>query len=169
MEVRRTPIAPTDLEHVFWGLSHPDVVRYYGVRFDTLDATREQMAWYERLEREGTGRWWALRVQDGTFCGAIGLNGLSGSEMEVGFWLLPEFQRRGIVASILPDILRDAGEIFGVRSVIAFVEEEHASSAKVLERVGFRCAHVQPNAEIKDGYPITLLTYRYLIPAPDGR
>ena len=28
-------ISPGDQEHVFRGLSHPDVVRYYGVRFDS--------------------------------------------------------------------------------------------------------------------------------------
>lgn len=164
MKVRRTPIFPADIEHVFRGLSHPDVVRYYGVRFDSLVATRAQMDWYATLEREGTGRWWALRSENDNFCGAIGLNGLSGNEIEVGFWLLPEFQRQGLISTVLPDVLRDAVDLFGVRSVVAFVEEDHTSSAKVLERAGFRCVCVEPNAEIKDGRPITLRTYAYSAP-----
>lgn len=165
MEVRRTPIVPTDLEDIFRGLSHPEVVRYYGVRFDTLEATREQMAWYESLEREGTGRWWALRTQDEVFCGAIGLNNRAGDDIEIGFWLLPEYQRKGLIAKHLPEVLKDAKEEFGLRTVTAWVEEENTSSAKVVERAGFECVLVQPNAEIKDGRPITLWKYQYTLTA----
>ncbi len=38
-----------DLENVFAGLSHPEVTQYYGVRFDSLEATKEQMDWFKDL------------------------------------------------------------------------------------------------------------------------
>jgi ribosomal-protein-alanine N-acetyltransferase len=33
----------SDLENVFKGLSHPEIIKYYGISFDTIDATKEQM------------------------------------------------------------------------------------------------------------------------------
>lgn len=36
----------SDIENVFKGLSHPDIIKYYGVSFDTLEATKEQMAFF---------------------------------------------------------------------------------------------------------------------------
>ena len=32
----------TELENVFKGLSHPEIIRYYGVSYKTLEATKEQ-------------------------------------------------------------------------------------------------------------------------------
>ena len=37
------PITPADITHIHRGLSHPEVIRYYAVRFMTLEATQEQM------------------------------------------------------------------------------------------------------------------------------
>ncbi len=41
----------TDLENVFIGLSHPEIIKYYGISFDTLEATKEQMTWFADLEK----------------------------------------------------------------------------------------------------------------------
>ena len=32
----------TDLENVFKGLSHPEIIKYYGVSYQTLEATKAQ-------------------------------------------------------------------------------------------------------------------------------
>jgi ribosomal-protein-alanine N-acetyltransferase len=62
---------PGDLEHVYRGLSDPDVVRYYGVHFDTLEASEEQLSWFSDLESSGKGLWWAICAKaDNTFLGA---------------------------------------------------------------------------------------------------
>ena len=34
----------SDLEVVFKGLSHPDIIKYYGISYDSLEATLEQTA-----------------------------------------------------------------------------------------------------------------------------
>ena len=54
------PIVATDIEQVFQGLSHLDVIKYYGVSFLTLEATKEQMKWFADLEENETGQWWAV-------------------------------------------------------------------------------------------------------------
>jgi len=65
--------------------------RYYDVHFPTLEATKEQMAWYETLKKEGTGLWWG--IYDNTneqFYGAGGYCALEKEHQkaEIGLWLL---------------------------------------------------------------------------------
>ena len=50
----------SDLSKVFQGLSNKQVIRYYGVSYSTLEATEEQMDWFESLWNSGTGIWWAI-------------------------------------------------------------------------------------------------------------
>lgn len=72
------PFVDGDREHVFKGLSDPAVTRYYGVNYDSLEATQAQMDFFAELERNGTGIWWAIGSPDGqAFYGAGGLNNLS--------------------------------------------------------------------------------------------
>ena len=49
-----------DIENVFKGLSHTDVIKHYGISFDSLEATKEQMTWFADLEKDGTGMWFAV-------------------------------------------------------------------------------------------------------------
>lgn len=37
---------PDDIQYVFNGLSNPDVIKYYGINFNSLEATAEQMEWF---------------------------------------------------------------------------------------------------------------------------
>ena len=39
----------SDLEGVFKGLSHPNIIKYYGISYDSLEATKEQMNWFTDL------------------------------------------------------------------------------------------------------------------------
>ena len=97
----------TDLENVYKGLSHPDVIKYYGISFDTLEATKEQIKWFQQLEENETGIWWAICAkEDLTFLGAGGLNDLEkeNRKAEIGFWLLPENWGKGIMKEVMPVI-----------------------------------------------------------------
>jgi len=70
-------IQESDLENVFKGLSHPDIIKNYGISFNSLEATKEQMSWFADLEKNNTGIWWAVcALKDDKFIGAIGLNDL---------------------------------------------------------------------------------------------
>lgn len=48
-------IKPEDQSFIFEGLSYPEVIPFYGVRYDSLEATDAQMKWYEQLVNVGTG------------------------------------------------------------------------------------------------------------------
>lgn len=44
-------IVENDLENVFKGLSHPDIIKYYGVNYQSLEATKEQMTFLQTLKK----------------------------------------------------------------------------------------------------------------------
>lgn len=43
--------ANSDLENIFKGLSHPEIIKFYGVSFKTLEATKEQMVFLLTLKK----------------------------------------------------------------------------------------------------------------------
>ena len=53
-------IMSEDQAFIFEGLSHPEVIPYYGVQYKTFDDTKAQMNYYDGLWREKTGIWWKI-------------------------------------------------------------------------------------------------------------
>jgi ribosomal-protein-alanine N-acetyltransferase len=39
-------IGESDLVNIYKGLSHSEVIKHYGISFETLEATKEQMNWF---------------------------------------------------------------------------------------------------------------------------
>lgn len=153
------PFGPGDLENVFAGLSHPEVIRHYGVSFATLEATQEQMDWYASIEREGNGQWRAICAkEDGAFLGAIGLNNIVQQHRrgEIGFWLMPEHQGKGYISEALPVIIEHGFSALGLHRITAEVETDNAASAKVLVKGGFVHEGTLRECEWKDGRTISL-------------
>lgn len=48
-------IVESDLQNIYNGLSNPLVIKHYGVSYDSLEDTKEQMVWYEKPAQF----WWA--------------------------------------------------------------------------------------------------------------
>ena len=48
-------ITNSDLHNIYIGLSHPEVIPYYGVSYDSIEATKSQLQWYQQLETDDTG------------------------------------------------------------------------------------------------------------------
>ena len=98
-------IVASDIDNIFKGLSHPDIIKYYGVNFQTLEATKEQMKFYTDLEKNETGIWFAICSLDNKiFYGTGGLNSLNKEhkKAEIGFWLLKNFWGQGIMTEAMP-------------------------------------------------------------------
>lgn len=151
-----------DLAFVFEGLSHPDVIRYYGVRYARLEETNEQLIWFGELQKNETGIWWVICDQESLFClGAIGLNDLSKTDQkaEIGFWLLPEHWGKGIIKEVANPICNYAFEKLGLRKIEAMVETENENSRKVLQKLDFDYHKTMENCEIKNDKLISLAIY----------
>lgn len=155
----------SDLENVFNGLSHPDIIKYYGISFDSIEATKEQMQWFSDLEKNETGIWWAICSKtDGEFLGAGGLNDLNkeNKKAEIGFWLLPENWEKGLMTEVIPVISDYAFNSLGLNRIEGFVETENTNCKKALEKLKYNFEETMKDCEIKKGKPISLDIYSKL-------
>jgi len=159
------PIRDADIIHVFNGLSHPDVIRYYGVSFFSLEETKVQMEWFAAIEKEQTGRWWAIcDHQDEHFYGAIGLNDIHPKHhrAEIGYWLLPEYWGKGYVPEAAEGVCRYGFMEMQLHRIYAYVEPENLGSTKVLQKLQFDYEGTLKECELKNGKWIDLEIYSLL-------
>ena len=151
-----------DLENVYTGLSHPDVIKYYGVHYTSREDTQKQLRWFAELERNGTGIWWAVCSPDNQlFFGAAGLNDLheKNRKAEIGFWLLPQFWGRGIIEEVVPFVVEYGFNKLGLHRIEALVETENVNCKKVMDKLDFVQEGTMKECEIKNGRWISLDIY----------
>jgi [ribosomal protein S5]-alanine N-acetyltransferase len=151
-----------DLDNVFLGLSHPDVTKYYGVRYESREATKMQLSWFDELERSGTGIWWAVCSPDNQlFFGAGGLNGLSKEhkKAEIGFWMLPGFWGKGIMREAFPFIVDYGFNTLGLHRIEGLVETENVNCKRSMDKLDFVHEGTMMECEIKNGKWISLDIY----------
>lgn len=159
------PIVQADHGHIFAGLSHPEVIKFYGVNFSTLEETQAQMDWYANLQEKETGCWWAICDREtGTFLGAGGLNDLSKTHLkaEIGFWLLPQYWGKGFMTEAFPLILDHAFNGLNLHRIEGFVETGNHNCKRALDKVGFIKEGTMRDCEMKDGALISIDIYSRL-------
>jgi len=152
----------SDLENVFLGLSNPEVIKYYGVHFNTLEDTQKQIQWFADLEKDGTGIWWAVCSSDNSiFYGAVGLYYLNSElkKAELGFWLLPEFWGKGIITESVLLAIDYGFKKMLLKRIEAEVETENSMSKRVMEKLQFVYRQTKKDCEIKNGKYISLDVY----------
>ena len=155
-----------DIENVFKGLSHPEVIKHYGVSYHSLEATKAQLTWFSNLEKSGSGIWWAIcSKKDGTFVGAGGLHDISheNKKVEIGFWLLPENWGKGIMSETMPLIFNYAFNTIGLHRIEGFVDSRNTKCKKAVTKLGFKLEGTMVDCEIKNGQFISLDIYAKLM------
>ncbi|MGB8193767.1 MAG: GNAT family protein [Chitinophagaceae bacterium] len=162
---RLRQILPQDLEFIFHGLSHPQVIPFYGVRYETPEATVAQMNWYDELWRDRTGIWWIVMDEAQQPLGACGFNYYhpQHEKIELGFWLLPEHWSKGIMKEVLPVIIAYIFSSWKVHRIEALVETGNLSSSGLLIKLGFKQEGILRESEIKEGKRISLVMFSKLI------
>lgn len=154
-----------DLQNVFYGLSHPDVIRYYGVSYNSLEAAKHQLTFFSELERNGTGIWWAVCDKTNTnFYGACGINNWirEHRKAELGFWLLPEQWGKGIITEAVPLVCNYCFNTLGLHRLEAIIETENRNSKKVMRKLQFTHEGTMRDCEVKNGNLISLDIYSRL-------
>jgi ribosomal-protein-alanine N-acetyltransferase len=155
-------IFPKDQQFIFQGLSHPDVIPFYGVRYDSFEATKKQMEWYEKSYNDGTGGPWKIVDKNtGEKIGVVAyyFHKPEHKKAEVGFWIFPQYWNKGIVTEVLKVVIEYCQQQKDIHRLEAFVEEGNVASIKVLEKVGFVCEGMMKDCEIKNGKFISLRIY----------
>lgn len=149
----------SDIDKVYEGLSHPDVIKYYGVSYSSLEHTKIQMKWFQDLESAKLGKWFAITDRESKiFMGAIGLSAWDHDhdKAELGFWLLPEFWKKGIVSEALEAIVQYAKEVMKLHRIEAEVETENDASLRTLLKSGFELEGIKRESEFKNGRYISM-------------
>lgn len=157
-------IRPGDIEQVYAGLSHPQVIAHYGVFYPSLAATHEQMQWYEQLLSDQAGIWWGLADDSDVLIGACGFNDWNHQHqrIEMGYWLLPHHWQRGLMQQALPHILRHALTNMGVHRIHLDIEPENVASWRLAEKLGFSFEGTLRDVEYKGGRYLSLHQYSLL-------
>jgi ribosomal-protein-alanine N-acetyltransferase len=159
-------IGPADKLRVFEGLSHPEVIRYYGVSYRTLEETQAQLDWYDYLLASETGIWWGIcfTSDPGRLIGACGFNEWvqMHNRAETGYWLLPGYWGQGLMRECLSAILGFAFANMRMHRIVAVVEPLNHQSALLVQKLGFRHEGTHRQCEIKNGAYIDLDYYALL-------
>jgi ribosomal-protein-alanine N-acetyltransferase len=151
-----------DQQFIFEGLSHPDVIPFYGVRYDSYDATKKQMEWYEKSYNNGTGGPWKIVGKvTGEKIGVVAyyFHNPEHKKAEVGFWIFPQYWNQGIATEVLRAVIEYCQQKKDIHRLEAFVEVGNVASTRVLEKLGFVCEGTMKDCEIKDGKFISLPVY----------
>ncbi|PKQ46855.1 GNAT family N-acetyltransferase [Confluentibacter flavum] len=154
-------ITESDLENIYYGLSNPDVIKHYGISYDSLEATNEQMTWFSDSKQF----WWAIcSIDNGTFYGACGLNNLSieHRKAEIGLWLLPDFWGQGIMTEAMPLICSYGFEQLELHRIEGFVESDNQNCKKAMAKLDFQHEGTMKDSEIKNGRFISIDIYAKL-------
>jgi ribosomal-protein-alanine N-acetyltransferase len=158
-------ITAADQPFIFEGLSHPQVIPFYGVRYYNLKATKAQMEFYESIWKEKTGCWWKIVSREsGKPVGACGMNFYQPvhEKAEIGYWLLPKYWKKGIMPEVLPVMLKHLFETWKLYRIEAVIEQGNTASCKLSEKLGFTLEGKLRDAEIKNGKRVNLLLYSLL-------
>ena len=158
-------ILPEDQSFIFEGLSHPQVIPYYGVQYRTLEETREQMVYYHQLWLSGRGMWWKLVDKNtGQKVGAAGFNDYNTQHQkcEVGYWLLPQYWGTGLATEALRSVVEFLFKEKKAHRIEALIEQANAGSCRVMERIGFIREGLLRDYEQKNSRYISLYIYSLL-------
>jgi ribosomal-protein-alanine N-acetyltransferase len=153
-------IVADDLKFVYEGLSHADVIKYYGISFNSIEGTKEQMEWFANQEEQNIGKWFAVVDKDsGEFYGAGGVNDINDGVGEIGFWLFPKYWGRGIMQVAMPKIVEFTFKNFSIDKIEGLVETDNLNCKKAMKKQAFIFDKTLLNCEEKNGKLISLDVY----------
>jgi ribosomal-protein-alanine N-acetyltransferase len=155
-------VLPEDQQFIFEGLSHPDIIQFYGVRYKTFEDTKKQMAWYEKSYNEGAGGPWKIVDKiSGEKIGVVAYYKFDPQhrKAEVGFWIFPQYWNKGIATETLKAVIEYCQKQKGIHRLEAFVEDGNLASSRVLEKLGFAHEGKFRECEMKNGRFIDLNVY----------
>ncbi len=155
-------VLPADQQFLFEGLSDPVETPYYGVYYQSFEATKTQLDWYEKNYSDGSGIHW--KIVEKNSAKSVGVISVyyykpEHKKAEAGFWLLPQFRNKGITSEVLKPVIQYWQQEKELHRLEAFVEEENTASSKLLEKAGFVYEGTMKDCEIKFGKYISLRIY----------
>ena len=164
--LRLRRISMADHPTLFKAMSDPRVIQFYGSSYQTPEETRSLMDWFEFNFDHGLGLWWAICLQDAPtrMIGACGIHDWDQQHhaAELGFWLLPEYWKQGLMRECLQTLLPFCFSDLNLHRLQARIERENIASQQLLEREGFQREGILRDAELKNGAYVAIYLYARL-------
>ncbi len=137
-----TPTSVDDASFMLELLNSPTWLKYIGDRnvYNLKDAKEYiKSKITPQLVKHGFSNYTITRKSDKTKVGAVGLYDRPGLEgIDIGFALLPEYERKGYAHEAATKIMDAAHNVFNIKIVKAITTKENISSQKLLEKLGLR-------------------------------
>jgi len=123
--------------------SDPQVARYQSWSNFDLEQGLELVDQMRDLELGSPGSWYQLALEDRARRLLVGdlackVDACEHREMEIGFTIAPDEQRRGYAREAVEGLLHHAFTAMGMHRVTAVTDERNTASAGLLTRVGMR-------------------------------
>ncbi len=139
------PISENDFESVYKVRSHPEVAEYLGNGLPKSKVQARDL--FEKLlvhqKKHGYSLGPTYEKESGAFIGFSGLIHLAlndvNPEIEVGYWLLPEFWGKGYATEVTKAWVVWAFDHLSLDKIVAVTQPDHVRSQRVLEKSGFSC------------------------------
>jgi len=163
LELRK--VKEGDLSFIHQGLSNKKVTQYMLIYYPTIDSAKEQLQYYQDQYTSGNGYYWVMELKTTqTPVGVIGITNikLEHQRAELGYWLLPEHQQKGLTVEAAKAVLFFCFEKLALHRVEADTETENLKSISLLEKLGFQKEGVFRDYEINKGNFINLARYSLL-------
>lgn len=152
-----------DVEFVHAALSNSELTRYYGVHFNSIAETHEQMDWYQSLIEEKKGIWWKVQnIKSGEWIGAAGFNDWDHQKKaaEIGCWILPDFWGKGFGTEIMEFIIEYGFKEMELNYIEGFIDSKNEGIKKVLKKIDFEHFKSFSEKDSKNGLYITVDHFR---------
>ena len=168
-ETERLLLRPTtkeDAPFILALLNTPNWMKHIGDRqVHTVEDARKYIhtKMLPQLERLGFGNYTLIRKSEGIKIGTCGLfdrEGLNG--VDIGYALLPEYERQGYVIEAAERIRKAAFEDFCFTVLYAVTTHDNVASQRVLEKLGMhweKTVHIPNDPEELRLYELTAEEY----------
>ena len=142
------PLALSDADAVYAYRGNAEVMQYMGGADQSIGDTHEALERYARYQRMyGFSKWAMFLKETGELVGDSGLLPMDGTrEFELGYRLAKDFWSMGLATECGKAWLDAAFTRFGLRTVIAFADERHTASLRVMQKLGMnfdKQAHIE--------------------------
>jgi len=143
-------VVKEDVNEIFALRSDKETMKY--IPRPLVKTEEEAMAHFTMIDEKienNEGINWAITLKnDPKLIGLIGHYRIKPEHFrsEIGYMLLPEYQRKGIIIEAIKETIKYGFEIMKLHSIEAVIDPENLASEKVLQKSGFvKEAHLKEN------------------------
>jgi [ribosomal protein S5]-alanine N-acetyltransferase len=138
-------VEPADADFVLDLLNQPSFKKFIGDRgVRTIEQARDYIAtrFTDSYQENGFGLYLVELKTDGTPIGVSGfVKRRELDDPDIGFALLPQFERKGYAFEAAHAVMRYGRETLGLLRVLAITTLDNESSGRLLEKIGLSFKH----------------------------